>query len=84
MKKLLENTIKYYGLSGLQNVVNYEQVDNRNRLTNLKSRNIKFFFEYELNEKVIKDVIEIQVPKLNSDVEIKNFIISQINSKLEV
>jgi hypothetical protein len=89
MKTLIENTIEIYGIGHpeTKTVFNIKNEGERNHvrfkpLTVISERKLTIWFKYTENEKEYSDNILLTIIKSNDENEIKEFILNEINNKL--
>jgi len=89
MKTLIEGSIEISGLGHIETktVFNIKNEEERKHfrfkpLTFISQRNLVIWFKYTEDEKEYSDNIFLTIIKSNDENEIKEFILTQINNKL--
>ena len=89
MKTLIENTVHFKGIghSDAKTIFNIENEDEKNHLrftslTKISGRKLSVFFKYEENNSEVSDKLQLYIPRVNNEAEIKNFILDSINEYL--
>jgi hypothetical protein len=89
MKTLIEKSIEIYGMGhpDTKTVFNIETEDERNHfrfkdLTIISGRKLSIHFKYSENDTEFNGKIQLVIPKTDSEEEIKNFILVEIQNYL--
>jgi hypothetical protein len=89
MKTLIEKSIEIYGMGhpDTKTVFNIENENDKNHfryksLTVISGRKLTVHFKYNENDKEIGDKIQLSIPRTSDENEIKEFILNEINSKI--
>jgi hypothetical protein len=89
MKTLIEKSIEIYGMGhpNTKTVFNIEKEEDRNHmrfksLTTISGRKLSIHFKYTENDTEIQDRLQMTIIKSEDEAEIKDFILSEINNKL--
>jgi hypothetical protein len=89
MKTLIENTVIIRGIGhpDTKTIFNIENEDERNHLrfkslTKISGRKLSVFFKYEEDNSEISDRLQLSIPRVQTENEIKEFILDSINEYL--
>jgi hypothetical protein len=86
MKTLIENSIKINGIGHPDTKTIFDTEDKKTfrfkPLTDISGRKLSVHFKYSEDDKEIGHKVQMVIPKTDSEEEIKEFILTQINNSL--